>query len=300
MALEFPLPGPTRRFAFAELARRHGDYAIVGIALAADVHEGRLSDLRIAFFGMGNTPMRALGAETRLAGTQADESTLEAAVLSLDEDMQPDADLHSSAAAKRHLAGVLLRRARSSACCNRRPPSDGHHRHPRPQARGAHRGQRRGARLPRGAAPAPVDWLRDELGLKGTRVGCEHGVCGACTVLIDGEIARGCPVLAVQADGRRIETIEGLSDAGTLADLQRSFSARNAAQCGACTSGMLLTAHALLERTPCPGRDTIREQISGNYCRCTATTRSSTRSRWPSRNGEARCGGCTGAAGSAA
>ncbi|KAF1070761.1 xanthine dehydrogenase family protein subunit M [Variovorax sp.] len=111
VALEFPLPGPARRFAFAELARRHGDYAIVGIALAADVHEGRLSDLRIAFFGMGNTPMRALGAETRLAGTQADESTLEAAVLSLDEDMQPDADLHSSAAAKRHLAGVLLRRA---------------------------------------------------------------------------------------------------------------------------------------------------------------------------------------------
>ncbi len=145
-----------------------------------------------------------------------------------------------------------------------------------------------------------VDWLRDELGLKGTRVGCEHGVCGACTVLIDGEIARGCLVLAVQADGRRIETIEGLSDAGTLADLQRSFSARNAAQCGACTSGMLLTAHALLERTPCPGRETIREQISGNYCRCTGYHAIVDAIALAGQERHARCGGCSGAAGSAA
>lgn len=110
-ALEFPLPGPARRFAFAELARRHGDYAIVGIAMAADVMDGALSDLRIAFFGMGNTPMRALGAETCLAGSAGDAATMSKAVDSLDEDMRPDADLHSSAAAKRHLAGVLLRRA---------------------------------------------------------------------------------------------------------------------------------------------------------------------------------------------
>jgi carbon-monoxide dehydrogenase medium subunit len=111
IALEFPLPGPARRFAFAELARRHGDYAIVGIAMAADVKAGVLSDLRIAFFGMGNTPMRALGAETRLAGSTVDASTMSRAIQSLDEDMLPDADLHSSAAAKRHMAGVLLQRA---------------------------------------------------------------------------------------------------------------------------------------------------------------------------------------------
>ncbi|SFP48379.1 xanthine dehydrogenase family protein subunit M [Variovorax sp. 770b2] len=111
VALEFPLPGPARRFAFSELARRHGDYAIVGIAVAADVTAGVLSDLRIAFFGMGNTPMRALGAETCLAGTAADPSAMYTAIESLDEDMRPDADLHSSAAAKRHMAGVLLQRA---------------------------------------------------------------------------------------------------------------------------------------------------------------------------------------------
>jgi len=114
-----------------------------------------------------------------------------------------------------------------------------------------------------------VDYLRDEVGLKGTRVGCEHGVCGACTVMLDGDIARGCLVLAVQADGHEVETIEGVSDAGAIADLQQAFIARNAAQCGACTPGMLLTAHALLRHEPNAGRAEIREQISGNYCRCT-------------------------------
>jgi len=114
-----------------------------------------------------------------------------------------------------------------------------------------------------------VDCLRDEIGLKGTRVGCEHGVCGACTVLLDGDIVRGCLVLAVQADGHEVQTIEGVADAGAIADLQQAFIERNAAQCGACTPGMLLTAHALLQYRPGAGREQIREQISGNYCRCT-------------------------------
>lgn len=114
-----------------------------------------------------------------------------------------------------------------------------------------------------------VDFLRDELGLLGTRVGCEHGVCGACTVRVDGEIVRGCLVLAVQADGSRVETIEGLSSAGSLADLQQAFVVCNALQCGSCTSGMLLTADALLRQAPDCDRTAIREHLSGNYCRCT-------------------------------
>jgi carbon-monoxide dehydrogenase small subunit len=114
-----------------------------------------------------------------------------------------------------------------------------------------------------------VDCLRDEIGLKGTRVGCEHGVCGACTVLLDGDIVRGCLVLAVQADGHEVQTIEGVADAGAIPDLQQAFIGCNAAQCGACTPGMLLTAHALLRYQPGIGREQIREQISGNYCRCT-------------------------------
>jgi carbon-monoxide dehydrogenase small subunit len=114
-----------------------------------------------------------------------------------------------------------------------------------------------------------VDFLRDDLALTGTHIGCEHGVCGACTVRLDGEVVRGCLVLAVQCDGSRVETIEGLSDSGAIADLQMAFQRRNALQCGYCTPGMLIGAQELLARGGIPSRDTIREHLSGNYCRCT-------------------------------
>jgi len=114
-----------------------------------------------------------------------------------------------------------------------------------------------------------VDFLRDELGLTGSHVGCEHGVCGACTVRVDGDIVRGCLMLAVQANGCEVETIEGLSDSGELAALQKAFHERNALQCGFCTPGMLLAARDLLKHNPKPDREQIRAHISGNYCRCT-------------------------------
>jgi carbon-monoxide dehydrogenase small subunit len=118
-----------------------------------------------------------------------------------------------------------------------------------------------------------VDFLRDDLGLTGSHVGCEHGVCGACTVRVNGEIVRGCLMLAAQCDGANVETIEGLSDSGELADLQAAFVERNALQCGFCTPGMLTAAQDLLTRAKdgksVPSRDDIREHISGNYCRCT-------------------------------
>jgi aerobic carbon-monoxide dehydrogenase small subunit len=114
-----------------------------------------------------------------------------------------------------------------------------------------------------------VDFLRENLALTGSHVGCEHGVCGACTVRIDGVIVRGCLMLAAQCDGAKVETIEGVSDKGEIADLQQAFEQRNALQCGFCTPGMLLTAQELLANGKVPTRDKIREQISGNYCRCT-------------------------------
>jgi carbon-monoxide dehydrogenase small subunit len=118
-----------------------------------------------------------------------------------------------------------------------------------------------------------VDFLRDNLGLTGSHVGCEHGVCGACTVRVDGEIVRGCLMLAVQCDGGRVETIEGISDSGEVADLQAAFEQRNALQCGFCTPGMIAAAQDLLKRAnetkSVPSRVDIRECISGNYCRCT-------------------------------
>jgi carbon-monoxide dehydrogenase small subunit len=114
-----------------------------------------------------------------------------------------------------------------------------------------------------------VDFLREDLALTGSHVGCEHGVCGACTVRVNGVIVRGCLTLAVACDGAKIETIEGVSDSGEIADLQHAFEKRNALQCGFCTPGMLLTAQELLQNTKTPTREQIREHLSGNYCRCT-------------------------------
>jgi carbon-monoxide dehydrogenase small subunit len=114
-----------------------------------------------------------------------------------------------------------------------------------------------------------VDFLREEMGLTGSHVGCEHGVCGACTLRVDGKIVRGCLMLAVQANGRKVDTIEGLSDSGELSDLQRAFHEHNALQCGFCTPGMLMAAQDLVASRPQASRDEIRDHLSGNYCRCT-------------------------------
>ena len=114
-----------------------------------------------------------------------------------------------------------------------------------------------------------ADFLRYELELTGTHLGCEHGVCGACTVRVDGEIVRGCLMFAVQADGCKVDTIEGLSDSREIEELQSAFVLTNALQCGFCTPGILLAAQALLRDEPNPSRERIREYLSGNYCRCT-------------------------------
>jgi aerobic carbon-monoxide dehydrogenase small subunit len=114
-----------------------------------------------------------------------------------------------------------------------------------------------------------ADFLREHLKLTGTHVGCEHGVCGSCTVRLNGEIVRSCLMLAVQAHDSSVETIEGLSDSGEIADLQSAFRDRNALQCGFCTPGMLMAAQDLLKQSPQPDREQIREHLSGNYCRCT-------------------------------
>ena len=114
-----------------------------------------------------------------------------------------------------------------------------------------------------------VDCLRHTLGLTGTHVGCEHGVCGACTVIVDGKPARGCLMLAVQADGANVETVESLADGEALGPLQASFRRHHALQCGFCTPGMLMTAHALLSAEPDCDEARVREALSGNLCRCT-------------------------------
>lgn len=114
-----------------------------------------------------------------------------------------------------------------------------------------------------------LDCLRQTLQLTGTHAGCEMGACGACLVLIDGLVVHACLMFAVQADGARVETIEGLTERGAIADLQQAFHERNALQCGFCTPGMLMTAHGLLAESEIPSRHQIRDALSGNYCRCT-------------------------------
>jgi len=114
-----------------------------------------------------------------------------------------------------------------------------------------------------------ADALRGELGLAGVRSGCEHGICGACTILVDGKAMRACLMLGIQAHGRDIRTVEGLGTAGQLAPLQEAFRRHHALQCGFCTSGMLASAQALLDENPAPTREEAREAMSGNLCRCT-------------------------------
>ena len=128
-----------------------------------------------------------------------------------------------------------------------------------------------GTQVSRRVAPRQhlVDFLREELGLTGSHIGCEHGVCGACTLRVNGEIVRGCLMLAVQANGTRVDTIEGLTDSKELAPLQKAFHERNALQCGFCTPGMLMAAQDLVLQKRKATREEIRAHISGNYCRCT-------------------------------
>ena len=128
-----------------------------------------------------------------------------------------------------------------------------------------------GAEVSRSIAPriTLADFLRQTLELTGTHTGCEMGVCGACLVLLDGQAAHACLMFAVQADGRKIETIEGLNEGGKIEDIQRAFHNRNALQCGFCTPGMLITAHELLCKGAPLDREVIRDALSGNYCRCT-------------------------------
>ncbi|MGO4714664.1 (2Fe-2S)-binding protein [Bradyrhizobium sp. 2TAF24] len=128
-----------------------------------------------------------------------------------------------------------------------------------------------GVAVARSVAPRDTlaDFLRQTLELTGTHTGCEMGVCGACLVLVDGRVVHSCLMFAVQADGAVVETIEGLSERGTITDIQDAFHQRNALQCGFCTPGVLMTAHSVLSQGAIPSREDIRDALSGNYCRCT-------------------------------
>ena len=251
---------------FHEFARRHGDYAIVGLAAQAIVKGDVFADLasRSLRSATGRCWPRP---RAKLVDVAVTPAVLSEASAALGEELDPQEDQQASAAMRRHLAKVLL--ARCVSALLGRPDLD---------AGGAGvtahvpisldvNGERVDAQvLPRLNL---ADFLREHLQLTGTHVGCEHGVCGACTVRVNGDIVRSCLMLAVQTHGASVETIEGLSDSGEIADLQAAFRDRNALQCGFCTPGMLMAAQDLLKQQAEPDREQIREHLSGNYCRCT-------------------------------
>jgi len=303
-AVVVPPLGPGWTSAFDELARRHGDFALAGLAVHARMDGALVAEVRLVFFGVGAVPVRARRAEAALIGRRPDGDAVAAAAKELDAELDPPGDIHGSPALRGQLARVLLSRVVPRLAVGAGPSSmpgvsAGAARDVVP---GAERTPARTGAVTAGEQPAAVepaaraadeiavvvngkpvrgrveprqslvDFLRLELQLTGSHVGCEHGVCGACTVRVDGALVRGCLMLAAQADGCRVETIEGLAERGELATLQQAFRLENALQCGFCTPGLLLTAHDLLQRVERPDPARIREAIGGNYCRCTGYT----------------------------
>nr|WP_308207541.1 FAD binding domain-containing protein [Actinomadura madurae] len=263
VAAFFPAAPPRTGTAFAETARRHGDYALSGVAAVVGLDE----DLRVREARAGlprhrgdaarARPGRRRGAGRRLGGRRRP---------------RPGADRPGA----RHPRGRRVPAAPDRRAHRARPERGGR----RGAAEGGGlmeegfevaltvNGTHRAARVP--ARRLLSDLLRHDLGLTGTHVGCEHGVCGCCTVLLDGEPVRSCLMFAVTASGHEVTTVEGLAAPdGTPSPVQRAFRECHGLQCGFCTPGFLCTVTALLRETPRPTDDQVLEGISGNLCRCT-------------------------------
>ena len=292
--IELPFLPTGTGWGFEEVARRAGDFALTAAAATLTLAGGKITEARLAVMGAHDTPLRIAAADALLAGEPPDGEVVEAAARAARDAVEPADDLHASADFRRHLVEVLARRALEAA--GRRAREDAGREEPgregaaerelSSRARGG-RDRRGGADRPEGRRPIRVivngtpfereveprrllaDFLREDLGLTGTHVGCEHGVCGACTVLLDGDSARSCLTLAVQADGAEVETVEGLGTMDALHPLQRAFREHHALQCGFCTPGILMTALDLLRKHPSPNEAEIRDGLSGNLCRCT-------------------------------
>jgi CO/xanthine dehydrogenase FAD-binding subunit/aerobic-type carbon monoxide dehydrogenase small subunit (CoxS/CutS family) len=288
----FPVLPAGAGTAFAELSRRHGDYALCGVAVTVRLGDGgEIQQARAAYLSVGPGPV-VVDLTGAVAGLPAGAEDFGAAAGLAREAISPQSDLHATADYRRHLAGVLTQRALREAAAEARTRTaagtDGAGQLPGPGREPAAAAGRRAS--PDGADPHAVrltvngtvrdvqvparrllsDCLRHDLGLTGTHVGCEHGVCGACTVLVDGEPARSCLMLAVSADGAEITTVEGLAPAGgALSPVQQAFADCHGLQCGFCTPGFLMTITAGLRGNPRPTEPEAREMAGGNLCRCT-------------------------------
>src|SRR5690348_12611783 len=270
--------------AFHEVSPRQGDFAFASAAAQVALNDdGTCARIAIGVGAATERPLRLTAAEQALIGARLAPETIRAAVSDALAGITTMADLHASAEYRRRVARSLAIRVVAEAAENAKAApvgwverSETHHRDAPVEMMGFADAQPilrvNGQSHPIDVEPRMtlLDCLRDKLGLTGAHAGCEHGVCGACTVLIDGVAVRSCLMFAVQADGRAITTIEGLTPApGELSVLQDAFCETHGLQCGYCTPAMILTGHALLAGNAAPTREEIVEAISGNICRCT-------------------------------
>ncbi|MGH9023990.1 MAG: FAD binding domain-containing protein [Acidimicrobiia bacterium] len=292
-AARFPVRRPGDGFAFEEVARRHGDFAVCGVAVHVRVAGERVELARVGLLGVGSVPVVLDVGEALLARPQeAGPEALERVGVELTSSLNPTGDMHGSGPYRLHLARVLVAR------CLRRAWEDAHSyaaaEAPGPTPSASQGWIAAGDGVVVGPAPEeavvamtvnglPVrvstaarvslaDVLRERLRLTGTHLGCEHGVCGACTVLVDGRAVRSCLLLAVQAQGAEITTVEALGTPQELHPLQEAFRRHHALQCGFCTPGFLMSAYELLRDDPASataGRRVLAEELSGVLCRCT-------------------------------
>ena len=310
LAAHFPVAGPQDGFAFAELSRRHGDYALTGVAVrVTHTASGELHKAVLAAFAISSRPV-VIDITAHLTAALSDAGSGEPAdalVRALtppmsalaDELVDTPGDMHASNAYRRrlftHLAARELAHAHQRAKADPVREPTGVRSSPG-GSRTSSAARTSSARTP--SAPARTcpanqsavtemkvngkqvtieapprmtlaDALRDRLGLKGTHLGCEHGICGMCTVLIDGQAARSCLLFACQLDGAEVLTVEGLGRPGELHPLQQAFGRHHALQCGFCTPGFLLSAYDLLRHQPEVTQDELATELSGVLCRCT-------------------------------
>ena len=265
LLVEIRLPGRgTDGWAFAEVSNRHGDFAIAVVATTLRLADGRCEAARVVASAVGEHAARLTPAEDALTGGAIDDAAIERAAEAAAGAIDPHSDSHADAAYRRDAVAALTRRTlrRGGRALRLREGA---------MERETISVTVNGRAYEREIEPRRLlsDFLRDDLRLTGTHVGCEHGVCGACTVMMDGVTARSCLTFAVMVDGAEIETIEGLGSVDAMHPVQQAFWEKHGLQCGFCTPGMLMTAVELLERTPDPSVDDIRDAISGNLCRCT-------------------------------
>ena len=265
--IELPASPPRTGWSFMEVAPRAGDYALMGVAALVTLDEqGKCQRAKLVYLNAGDGPVEAKEAAKLLeGGTPGDQLIESAAALASGQEINPFGNVHTSPEFQRHLANVLTKKALKQAINARGGKS------PMTQT------------IPvtvtvnekvyrREVEPRLLlsDFLRHDLGLTGTHVGCEHGVCGACTILFDGQSMRSCLIFAVQANGHNITTVEGLAkDKDNLHPLQQAFWEAHGLQCGYCTPGILMTLVPFLKENPDPTEDEIRHALSGNLCRCT-------------------------------